>query len=108
MKRALLALAVAGSLAAIPGSHLLWGKGHVPLHKEQACHKGETITVSTNALPSHQAHGDCQLPKCDFANIFHTGDPCTSSPAGGQCAVPNTRTDACGVTPGCPAGPACF
>lgn len=108
MKRALLVLAVAGSLVAIPGSHMLWGKGHVPLHKAQACHKGETITVDAKALPSHQAHGDCQLPQCDFANIFHTGDPCAPNSPGGQCGVPNTRSNACGLTAGCPAGPACF
>ncbi len=90
MKRLLVSLAVVGSLAAIPVSNALWGKGHVPAHKSQVCHKGETITVGTAAMGSHLDHGDCQLPVCDFNNVFSTGAACNSNNAGGQCAGLNT------------------
>lgn len=84
MKRLLISLAVMGSLAAIPLSNALWGKGHVPIHKAQVCHKGEVITVSRSAKGSHLQHGDCGLPACDFNNVFSTGDDCSSlGPAGG-------------------------
>lgn len=102
MKRLLVSLAVIGSLAAIPVSNVLWGKGHVPANKDQVCHKGEVITVSSNALARHQGHGDCQLPECDFANVFHTGEACSSNNPGGECNLPNPRNEA--STPACPAG----
>lgn len=108
MKRLIISFTVLAFLIGIPASHYVLGKGHVPLHKVQVCHKGETITVSADALKGHLDHGDCQLPACDFANVFHTGDACDSNNPGGQCSVPNARNDACGRTPGCPAGPDCF
>lgn len=79
-------------------------KGHVPLHKAQVCHKGDqVITVSEKALDAHLNHGDCQVPVCDFANIFHTGDDCSGlSGAGSHCGGLNPRDEA--STPGCPAG----
>ena len=106
VKKTLAVLAVAASLLAIPASHLIGGpKGHVPLHKAQVCHKGKVITVSVNALPAHQGrHGDCQLPACDFNNVFHTGEACDSNNPGGECTLPNPRDGADGVTPGCPVG----
>lgn len=105
MKRVLGLLVVAIAIAAIPASHALWGKAHVPIGKVQVCHKGATITVGQSALGGHVGHGDCQLPACDFANVFHTGDPCSTSGAtGGKCALPNPRNDAGGVTPACAAG----
>lgn len=107
MKRSLAILAVSASLLAIPASHLIGGsKGHVPLGKMQSCHKGNVITVSENALGGHLTHGDCQLPVCDFNNIFHTGDSCSAisdTDSDGRCdAGLNPRAGA--TTPGCPAG----
>ncbi len=99
MKRILVSLAVVGSLAAIPVSNALWGKGHVPAHKAQVCHKGVTITVGTTALGGHLRHGDCELPVCDFNNVFHTEDACTSNNPGGQCTGLNTP--AATTSPGC-------
>ncbi len=106
MKRLVLASAVAGFLVAIPVSDVVWGKAHVPLGKVQVCHKGEVITVSQNALGAHQGHSDCQLPACDFNNVFFTGDACgfTDTDADGRCDGLNPRADAGGVTPACPAG----
>lgn len=105
MKRIVGLLIVAMAIAAIPASHVVWGKAHVPLGKVQVCHKGKTITVGQAALGGHQVHGDCQLPACDFNNVFHTGDPCSTAGASdGRCAVPNARRDAGGVTAACPAG----
>ena len=89
----------------VTAGHSLLLKGHVPLGKAQVCHKGEVITVSENALPAHlDEHGDCQLPACDFNNVFHTGEVCESNNPGGQCLLQNPRDDASGVTPGCPPG----
>ena len=96
MKRLFVLFTVAAFLLAIPLSHVLLGKGHVPSNKDQVCHKGKVITVSQSALAAHQAHGDCLLPACDFANVFHTGDPC-------DCNNLAPRDDAAGKTPGCPA-----
>ena len=113
MKRLLALFTVAAFLVAVPASHLIWSKAHVPVKKVQVCHKGKVITVSKNALNAHQKHGDCQLPACDFtaANIFQTGQDCSGvGPADsqGRCTGLATRTDACGQTAACPAGPACF
>lgn len=108
MRRLLIAVAVVGSLAAIPASHVFLPKAHVPLNKTQVCHQGdvngEVITVSNNATGAHLGHGDCELPACDFNNIFFTEDACSVSNAGGRCAVPNERNPADGSTPACPAG----
>ena len=105
MKRLILSFAVAGFLIAIPASNALWGKGHVPLGKVQVCHKGQVNTVSQNALPAHVGHGDCQLPVCDFNNVFFTGDACeVSVGSDGRCTGLNAREDAGGVTAACPAG----
>lgn len=81
-----------------------WGKGHVPAHKVQVCHRGETNTVSANALQTHLNHGDGQLPACDFANIFHTGDPCNAAVVNGKAVLNNTPNRADGLTPACPGG----
>jgi len=110
MKRlaALFVSLVAVLALALSASHFVWGKAHVPVKKAQVCHKGETITVSAEALNGHMGHGDCRLPACDFANIFFTGDSCDSNNPGGNCGLPNARSEACGVTAACPAGPDCF
>ena len=82
-------------------SGLLMAKGHVPAGKVQVCHKGiETITVDESALASHVAHGDGQLPVCDFNNVFFTGDPCPADADGdGFADLENKRmkktSDAC-------------
>ncbi len=125
MQRTLAVLFVSVALLAIPASHVLGGKAHVPpsnayvplarvhvplfkahvpLGKVQVCHKGQTITVSENALPAHHRHDDCQLPACDFNNVFQTGDACTSNNAGGECTGLATRDDAGGITDACPVG----
>ena len=101
-------LAVAALIVALPASESVEGKGHVPLNKVQVCHDGdfggEVITVSKNALDAHLNHGDCQLPACDFNNVFHTGETCDANNAGGRCTLANPRDGADGITPGCPAG----
>lgn len=104
MKRLVLLSAVAGFLLAIPVSDVVWGKAHVPIHKVQVCHKGQTITVSENALGAHHGHGDCQLPACDFNNVFFTGDACAVINAGGNCGGLAPRDDAGGETDACPPG----
>ncbi len=107
MKRLLALTTIFGFLLAIPASHLIGlPKGHVPAHKVQVCHDGgpvEVITVSKNALNAHLRHGDCQLPACDFNNVFQTGDSCEIA-GGAECTLSNSRDDAGGITPGCPAG----
>lgn len=104
MIRTISLCAVLTVLLAIPASHLVWGKGHVRIGKVQVCHKGEVLTVSENALRAHLKHGDCQLPACDFNNVFQTGDACEVSNGGGRCELADERDPADGVTPGCPEG----
>ncbi len=104
MKR-LITLSIIGAfLFALPASHVVFGKGHVPSKKAQVCHNGEVLQVGTNGGAAHLKHGDCDLPACDFNNVFHTGGTCLGGPAGGQCNVANPRADAGGITPGCPVG----
>jgi len=110
MKRVLTLSIVAAFILALPMAHSVWGKAHVPTKKVQVCHEGETNTVSKNALGAHLNHGDCQLPACDFNNIFRTGVSCPSAdvdPADDKCDLPNPRDEASG-TPGCPAGGGVF
>ncbi len=76
MKRLLISLAVIGSLTAIPVSHVLWGKAHVPAHKEQVCHKGEVITVGASAMNAHMGHGDAFIDKRTQIPPVFTGDDC--------------------------------
>ena len=105
MKRLLTLFIVAAFLLAIPVSHFVLGKGHVPSNKVQVCHKGEVITVSKNALNTHVNHGDCQLPACDFNNVFHTGDDCSdvgTADSQGRCNGLKPRNGA--TTPACPSG----
>ena len=68
----LIAVMLAGAFSA---SQFVWGKGHVPAHKDQVCHVGEVITVGTPAVRSHIAHGDCFIDKNSTG--FFTGDPCS-------------------------------
>ena len=106
MKRVLFLTILAAFVLALPASHQVWGKGHVPSHKIQVCHEGETITVGAKALRAHIDHGDCQLPACDFNNVFQIGGPCPSADVDGddKCDLPNPRADAGGATPACAVG----
>ena len=74
-------------------THFALGKAHVPLHKTQFCHDGEVIEVGSAAADAHLAHGDCELPACDFANISMKGEACDCNLAPREPAV---------GTPGCP------
>ena len=110
MKRLLGLLTLAAFLLAVPASQLMGSqapvptiKAHVPLNKVQVCHKGEVITISKNALGAHLGrHGDCQLPACDFNNVFFTEQACAGVDGDGddKCDLPNPRDGAAG-TPGC-------
>ena len=94
----LLLISIAGaSLLAISASQMVWSKAHVPAHKVQMCHKGEVIQVGAPALDAHERHGDIQLPACDFANVFLTGQPCDGF-------LNNPRDSAEGLTDACPVG----
>ena len=60
--------------------------------KVQVCHKGQVKDMGIAALNAHVNHGDCQLPACDGANVFHVGNPCsTSGASNGKCALANPR-----------------
>ena len=48
MKRLLFAVAVAVLLA--PATDVVFGKGHVPAHKEQVCHRGRVLAVGQAAV----------------------------------------------------------
>ena len=106
MKRGMVLAVVAAFVLAVPVAQFVWGKAHVPTKKVQVCHKGKTITVSQNALTAHVRHGDCQLPACDFNNVFFTGDTCDfdRDPAGLCAGLPNARDSAEGIKDACPLG----
>ena len=106
MKRALI-LSIAGAfLLALPVVNSAWAKGHVPTQKVQVCLAGNTITVSKNALEAFLGQGvACQLPACDFNNVFHTGDDCSdvgTADSQGRCNGLKPRNGA--TTPACPSG----
>ena len=63
-------------LIALPVSNLVWGKGHVPAHKEQVCHQGKVIEVGTSALADHLSHGDLFIDKATQRPPFFKGDSC--------------------------------
>ena len=106
MKRVLALSLLGGLLLALPALQPAWGKAHVPTKKIQVCHRGEVISVSGKALNAFLDQGSCQLPACDFNNVFFTGGSCAAVDANGdfKCDLPNPREDAGGLTPGCPAG----
>lgn len=79
MKRVLALFFVAALLLAIPVSHQLLGKGHVPGHKTQFCHNGNVVEVGAAAAGAHLAHGDSPLPADSFCCIYHKGDACDNS-----------------------------
>ena len=106
MKRRLLLSLIAALVLALSMAYV-WSKAHVPTAKAQVCHKGKVRTVSTADVQDHQGHGDCQLPACDFNNIFRSGPrnscPAVDADGDGRYDLPNPRDEAVG-TPGCPAG----
>ena len=102
-------------LMLLPIQETILGKGHVVGDQVQVCHQertsyyrpadnGVAMIVTANSLSFHLRHGDCQLPACDFANVFHAGDECAvlDVDGDGRCDGLNTRDEA--DTPGCPAG----
>ena len=102
-------------LMLLPIQETILGKGHVVGDQVQVCHQertsyyrpadnGVAMIVTANSLSFHLRHGDCQLPACDFANVFHAGDECAvlDVDGDGRCDSLNTRDEA--DTPGCPAG----
>ena len=117
MKRVLVVSAAAAVLLALSAYQNVWSKGHVPLKKVQVCHQGdpvEVITVSKNALNAHLAHGDFQLPACDFqdapnfSHVFFTGDDCSGVSDTNDDGKADTFPDGKGRvdddSAGCPAG----
>jgi len=103
MMKRIVVLAIGGAfLLVLPASHLVFGKAHVPVKKNQVCHNGVVLQVGSGATGGHVAHGDCELPACDFANIFHKGGTCQNVDADGdgKCDLINPRAPAVG-TPGC-------
>ncbi len=111
MKRLLALFTVAGFLLAVPASHLIWSKAHVPVGSTQLCEAttGLVIVVTgKTAVNFHRSHGDCELPACDFANIFQVNDDCSQNLASRKgnsrkCGLINKPDKAKG-TPGCPPG----
>ena len=63
MKRILLLALAAAIVLAIPASHLLFAKGHVPAGKEQVCHKGSVLVIGESSVQDHLEHGDCFIDK---------------------------------------------
>jgi len=108
IKKAVLLSFVGVFALMLVSSNYAWGKAHVRIGKVQVCHTGdviEVITVSVNALPAHLRHGDCQLPACDFNNVFATGNVCdTDFCTDTDCCLAASRESAEGITPACPPG----
>ncbi len=105
MKRMLILSIVGAFLLALPGSDLVWAKGHVPLGGLQVCHNGEALNIAANVLENFLGNGDCRLPICDSANVFPPGSDCsavaTDADGNGFCDVLNAREDARGATARC-------
>ena len=117
-RRILFPLLMAVLLMAL-ASGVALGKAHVPANQVQVSHKGTAIAVDAPALSAHVAHGDIQLPACDFANVF--GEATDTSDVVDTMFVKKVRgkfvtgvlyadgtfvarIDAGGVTPACPPG----
>ena len=100
----MLALAASGGVA--------FGKAHVPVGDVQVAHRGIVKQLPAGALSGHLAHGDFQLPACDFNNVFlEGGDTSALSDDNGNgifdkkdTGFKNPRKDAGGITPACPVG----
>ena len=78
----------------------------------QVAHRGIVKQLPAGALSGHLAHGDFQLPACDFNNVFPEGDDTSAlSDDNGNgifdkkdTGFNNPRRDAGGITPACPVG----
>ena len=109
----LVLISIAGaSLLAITATQLVWIKAHVPTGAVQMCHNDAAINVNASAQFGHLGHGDFFLPACDFNNVFHGGDDCSSiSDKNGDGfadkGLTKPRKEAAG-TPGCPVGGGTF
>ena len=91
MKRLITLSFLGAFLIALPASHVVFSKGHVPSDQVQVCHKGEVKDIRAAALNGHLSHG-CQLPACDGANVFHVGNTCSNAGAvDGKCLLANPR-----------------
>ena len=77
MKRQLGLAAVAAIVLGLPATHFVWGKGHVPAHKEQVCHAGGVLAVGAPAVGAHLGHGDCFIDKLTHLPPLFTGDSCS-------------------------------
>lgn len=90
-------------------SAVAFGKGHVPAGKVQMCAKGKVVkevgTKKASKVQRRLDRGDFFLPACDFGNVFHKGDDCSSVSATGDFADGglNAVVSACGVSPACTA-----
>ncbi|MCH7548456.1 MAG: hypothetical protein IH969_02790 [Candidatus Krumholzibacteriota bacterium] len=94
MKRLITLSFLGAFLIALPASHVVFSKGHVPSNQVQVCHKGQVIDVDSPARRAHVGHGDCELPACDGANVFHVGNTCTNGDDGSgmnRCLLANDR-----------------
>lgn len=77
MKRVALSVLFVGVLALGFSVTQVWGKAHVPAHKEQVCHRGRVITVGAPAVDGHLGHGDAFIDKRTRIPPLFTGDACT-------------------------------
>ena len=71
-RRVLFPLLMAVLLMAL-ASGVALGKAHVPADEIQVAHRGIVKQLPSEALGGHLAHGDIQLPACDFNNVFLEG-----------------------------------
>lgn len=111
MKRVLVLSFVGAFLLALPGSHLVWGKAHVPIDRVQVCDdEGDVKNIKPKNLKKKLDEGGCRLPACDFNNIFMAGEICFPTDADmlgagggpdGFCDLPNERDSATGRTALC-------
>ena len=105
MKRSLHSIIVLFVLLAIPASHTVLAHNHVPPDELIVCVLGKTIITSPVSVDFMRTLGICcQLPACDFNNVYRSADSCPFNNIGGKCDLPNERSDAGGTSLSCPAG----
>ncbi len=93
-----LVLVALGAALIFGVSHIALAKAHVPVKKGQVCLNGRVLQVSEKAIDALvDRAGACELPACDFNNIFLKSDACS-------CELAEPRDSAEGVTPACPIG----
>ena len=86
------------------------GKAHVPADEIQVAHRGTVKQLPAQALNGHLAHGDIQLPACDFNNVFPEGGDASNVVSSDNTGVTYSdmgfvaRADAGGITMACPPG----